>query len=162
MSDRQRVAVIGVGHLGRIHARILARQPRAELVCVVDADEARAHKVAGEVGCRALGGIEDLPPDLDAAIVAVPTSFHEVVAVPLLERGIACLVEKPLAADLASADRILRAAEESGACLAPVTSSASSPACARWPSSASARASSSVIACRPSASAVSTWAWCTT
>jgi len=113
-----RVAVLGVGHLGRIHARILARNPRAELVCVVDPDEARAREVAGELGCRALGDVGDLHEDLDAAIVAVPTTFHETVSVPLLERGIACLVEKPLAPDLAAADRILAAAERGGACLA--------------------------------------------
>lgn len=118
MSARQRVAVVGVGHLGRIHARILARHPLAELVCVVDSDESRARELATELHCRALGGIEDVPRDLDAAIVAVPTSFHEAVAVPLLERRIACLVEKPLAPDLAAADRILRAAEKSGALLA--------------------------------------------
>ncbi len=113
-----RVAVVGVGHLGRIHARILARSPRAELVCVVDAEENRAREVAAELGCGALGGIDDLPRDLDAAIVAVPTSAHEAVAVPLLRRGIACLVEKPLAPDLAAADRILASAEQSGSCLA--------------------------------------------
>ena len=118
MSARQRVAVVGVGHLGRIHARILARQPRAELVAVVDANEARAREVASEVGCRALGGVEDLGRDLDAVVVAVPTSFHEAVAVPLLERGVACLVEKPLAPELAAADRILAAAERGGATLA--------------------------------------------
>jgi predicted dehydrogenase len=115
---RTRVAVIGVGHLGRIHARILARSPRAELACVVDTDEARAREAAAELGCRALGGIEDLPDDLDAVIVAVPTSAHEAVATPLLGRGIACLVEKPLAPDLPAADRILATAEQSGACLA--------------------------------------------
>jgi predicted dehydrogenase len=110
--------VIGVGHLGRIHARILARHPRAELVCVVDADETRAAAVAAEHSVKALGDLGDLPRDLDAAIVAVPTTHHEAVAVPLLERGVACLVEKPLAPDLAAADRILAAAERSGACLA--------------------------------------------
>jgi predicted dehydrogenase len=113
---RTRVAVIGAGHLGRIHARILAH--RAELVCVVDTDEGRAAQVAAELGCRALGGIEDLPRDVEAAVVAVPTSAHEAVAVPLLRRGIACLVEKPIAPDLSAADRILAAARESGACLA--------------------------------------------
>ena len=117
-SRRTRVAVIGAGHLGRIHARILAQNPAAELACVVDTDEARAGEVAGELGCRALGGIEDLPGDVDAAVVAVPTSVHEDVAVPLLRRGIACLVEKPIAPDLAAADRILAAAERRGACLA--------------------------------------------
>jgi predicted dehydrogenase len=117
-APRTRVAVVGVGHLGRIHARILARQPRAELACVVDADATRAQEVAQELGCQALGGIEDLPPDVTAAVVAVPTTFHEAVAVPLLERGVACLVEKPLAPHLAAADRILAAARRGGACLA--------------------------------------------
>ena len=117
-AERTRVAVVGVGHLGRIHARILARHPRAELVCVVDAEENRASEVAAELGCRALGGAEDLPENVDAVIVAVPTSAHEAVAVPLLRRGIACLVEKPLAPDLAAADRILEAAERNVACLA--------------------------------------------
>jgi predicted dehydrogenase len=115
---RTRVAVVGAGHLGRIHARILAQSPTAELVCVVDTDEGRAGEVAAQLGCRALGGIEDLPSVVDAAVVAVPTSAHEGVAVPLLRRGIACLVEKPIAPDLAAADRILAAAEETGACLA--------------------------------------------
>jgi len=115
---RSRVAVVGVGHLGRIHARILAQRPGAELACVVDADERRAGEVAAELGCRPLGGIADLPRDIDAAIVAVPTSFHEAVAVPLLERGVACLVEKPIAPDLGAADRILAAAERGRACLA--------------------------------------------
>lgn len=118
MSARTRIAVVGVGHLGRIHARILARHPRAELACVVDADETRAREVAAELGTRAVGGIEDLPDDLDAAIVAVPTTHHEAVAVPLLSRGVACLVEKPLAPDLGAADRILAAAGASGALLA--------------------------------------------
>ena len=118
MSAPQRVAVAGVGHLGRIHARILARNPRAELVCVVDTDEARAREVATELGCQALGDLGDLPEPPDAVVVAVPTSFHEAVAVPLLERGVACLVEKPLAPDLAAADRILEAARRGGATLA--------------------------------------------
>ncbi|HVQ26561.1 MAG TPA: Gfo/Idh/MocA family oxidoreductase, partial [Planctomycetota bacterium] len=97
---------------------ILAAHPRAELVCVVDSDEKRAGEVAADVGSRALGGIEDLPADLQAAVIAVPTTLHEAVAVPLLARGVACLVEKPLATDLAAADRILAAAERGGARLA--------------------------------------------
>ena len=110
--------MVGVGHLGRIHSRILARHPRAELVCVVDSEESRAGELAAELGCRALGGVEDLPQDVEAVVVAVPTTSHEAVAVPLLRRGIACLVEKPLAPDLGAADRILAAAEGSRACLA--------------------------------------------
>jgi predicted dehydrogenase len=115
---RPRVAVVGCGHLGTIHARILAAEPRAELACVVDSDAARAGKLAAELGCAHASDVRGLPPDLDAAVVAVPTLRHEAVAVPLLERGLACLVEKPLAHDLPSADRILAAAERGGALLA--------------------------------------------
>jgi len=115
---RLRVAVIGVGHLGSVHARILAGHARAELVALVDADPARARAQATPLRCAALGASEALPEGLDAAIVAVPTRQHAEVAVPLLERGIACLVEKPLAEDLAAADRILAAAERGRALLA--------------------------------------------
>jgi len=114
---RLRVAVLGVGHLGRIHARLLAHHPRAELVAVVDLDPVRAREVALALGCTALAPGEELPAGLEAAVVAVPTSAHEAVAVPLLARGIACLVEKPLAGDLAAADRILAAAARGGAAL---------------------------------------------
>lgn len=110
MTRALRVAVVGVGHLGRIHARILAAREDVDLVAVVDRDEARAGEIAAQLGTRPLGGIEDLPADLDAAVVAVPTTVHESAAVPLLRRGVSCLVEKPLAPDLAAADRILEAA----------------------------------------------------
>jgi predicted dehydrogenase len=115
---RLRVAVLGVGHLGRIHARILASHPRAELVAVTDLDPARAREVATPLGCLALEAGADLPAGIDCAVVAVPTASHEAVAVPLLERGVACLVEKPLAGDLAAADRILATAAAAGATLA--------------------------------------------
>lgn len=113
-----RVAVVGVGHLGSIHARILSQSPLAELACVVDADAERAGKLGAELGCSALHALADLPRDLDAAIVAVPTVAHADVASVLLERGVACLVEKPLAATLADADRILAAAQRGRARLA--------------------------------------------
>ncbi len=112
-----RVGVVGVGHLGSIHARIWAQHPQAELVFVADADGARCERVAAELGCAAVHDLRELPP-VDALSVAVPTIAHADVAVPLLERGIPCLVEKPLAKDLADADRLLAAAERGGAALA--------------------------------------------
>ena len=115
---RLRVAAIGCGHLGTFHARILNEHPGAELVCVVDVDPARSSALAAELGCETLTSAGDLPRDLDAATVAVPTRFHADVAVPLLERGVPCLVEKPLAATIEQADRILAAAERGGAALA--------------------------------------------
>lgn len=113
-----KVAVVGVGHLGRIHARIYAENPDAELVCVVDADGGRAEELGAELGCAGYSDPAQVPDDVDAVSVVVPTIHHAEVAVPLLERGTPCLVEKPLAGDLREADRILEAAERGGAALA--------------------------------------------
>lgn len=113
-----KVAVVGVGHLGRIHACIYAEHPDCDLVAVVDPNEARAREVAGQLECAAYTDPKELPADLDAVSVAVPTALHAAVAVPLLERGVACLVEKPIAADVGQADEILAAAKRGGAMLA--------------------------------------------
>jgi len=115
---RLRVAVVGVGHLGSVHARIYAGRPDVELVGVVDADAARSGPLAEELGCAAWGRASELPDRLDAVSVVVPTRLHAEVAVPLLERGIPCLVEKPLAGSASDGERILAAAERGGAALA--------------------------------------------
>jgi predicted dehydrogenase len=115
---RLRVGVVGVGHLGRIHARIYHENPDCDLVAVVDADAGRAGALAEELGCAAATSGEELVGRVDAVSVAVPTVHHAAVAVPLLEAGIPCLVEKPLAADLEQADRILDAGRRGGAALA--------------------------------------------
>jgi predicted dehydrogenase len=112
-----RVAVIGVGHLGKFHARIYAQNPRAQLVCVVDPSADRARALAEECKCEALADIAALPGNVEAVSIAVPTALHRQVAVPLLERGIHCLVEKPLAASIAEADAILAAAKRGKAML---------------------------------------------
>ncbi len=112
-----KMAVVGVGHLGRIHAKIYSENPRASLVAVVDANPECAGAVAEEFGCQALTSAGDLPLDLDGVSIVVPTQAHAATAVPLLERGIPCLVEKPMAASLADADAILAAAEQGGAIL---------------------------------------------
>lgn len=108
--ERLRVAVLGVGHLGKLHAKIYSENPRAELVCVVDPQRDRARAIAAEFSCQAFEDPSELPADLDAVSIAVPTVHHASVAIPLLERGIPVLIEKPLAANLAQADAILAAA----------------------------------------------------
>jgi len=121
-----RVAVIGVGHLGSVHARILAQRAGAQLVCVVDVDAERAAQRAAELGCAARvlvrGREEELAASLagqvDACVIAVPTVHHAQVAAPLLRRGIACLVEKPIAAHEADARTILDAARTGRTALA--------------------------------------------
>jgi predicted dehydrogenase len=113
-----RVAVIGVGHLGRHHARILSSLPGVELVAVVDTNVARAQEVAARVGTRALTDPQLLRGLVDAVTIAVPTERHHDVAMPLLTDGVPALVEKPMARTLAEADAMIAAAGASGVTLA--------------------------------------------
>lgn len=104
------MAVVGVGHLGRHHARILSTLAGVELVGVIDTNAARASTVAADHGTRACAHVGELDGRLDAAVIAVPTARHLDVALPLVERGVHLLIEKPMARDLAEADRLLAAA----------------------------------------------------
>jgi len=113
-----RIAVIGVGHLGRHHARILGSFEGATLTAVVDTIRERAVDVAAVSGARALEDFRELFDQVDAVVVAVPTELHHLVALPFLERGIAVLVEKPITRTLAEADALIEAARASGATLA--------------------------------------------
>jgi len=86
----------------------------ATLVGVVDADPERAAQAAAEHNCLTFATLGELEGNIDAAVVAVPTSFHAQVGCELLASGIDVLVEKPIAADLASARRLVDTATEYG------------------------------------------------
>ena len=111
-----RIAVIGVGHLGRHHARILSTLPGVELVAVVDTNRARAEEVAAAYRTRACVGAGEI--EVDAVTIAVPTEAHRDVALPFLSAGVSVLVEKPMARSLAEADEMIAASAASGAALA--------------------------------------------
>ena len=113
-----RTAVVGVGHLGRHHARILSALDGARLVAVVDTIAERAQQVAASAGTRALTDSRELLGDVDAVSIAVPTAAHLEVALPFLERGVAVLVEKPMARSLREAEEMIAAAQRGGAVLA--------------------------------------------
>ena len=113
-----RIAVIGVGSLGRHHARILASLPGVELVAVVDTNRARSEEVAAAHGTTPLVDARDLAGLVDAVTVAVPTELHREIAVPFLAAGIPVLVEKPMARSLAEADELIAAAASGKAILA--------------------------------------------
>ena len=98
MSNLIRVAVIGVGYLGRFHALIYSRLPGVELVGVVDTDEDRARAVAAEASCPVFRSAADLLGRVDAVSVVVPTTAHLEAAAPFLRQGTAVLLEKPIAA----------------------------------------------------------------
>jgi predicted dehydrogenase len=117
-ADPLRVAVIGVGHLGRHHARQLAARPDVALVAVADLLPDRAKTAADAAGCEALTDYRRLFGRVDAVTVAVPTAAHLEVSREFLQRGVHTLVEKPMASSLAEADEMLALAEQSGARLA--------------------------------------------
>jgi predicted dehydrogenase len=113
-----RVAVVGVGHLGKHHARILSELSGVQLVAVVDSNRARAEQVAADCRTRPLFSAGELAGSVDAVTIAVPTEIHRDVALPFLAAGVPVLVEKPMARSLAEADELIAAAARANVALA--------------------------------------------
>jgi predicted dehydrogenase len=107
------VGVIGVGALGRHHARHLAELPDTRLVGVCDIDAERGALVAAELGTRWFANLEEMLGRVEAVTVAVPTPAHATVGLQALERGVPVLMEKPFAASLAEADALIAAGRKS-------------------------------------------------
>ena len=102
-----RAAVVGVGHLGRHHARILKSMAGVELVGVVDASPDRGKEIAKDLGVPAFATHKEVLDRVDAVTVAVPTIHHLAVARDFLDRGIATLVEKPLAMTIEEGEELV-------------------------------------------------------
>jgi len=117
MTEPFQAAVVGVGHLGRHHARIYADMEGVDLACVVDVDEGTAREVAERHGARAVADLRAIPDDVRLASIATPTHSHYEVARHLLDRGISLLVEKPLVQDLSQGEDLVRRARSTGAVL---------------------------------------------
>ncbi len=110
--SRLRVAVVGCGHLGSIHARLLKSLEDVELVAVVDPLATASRRVAAECGTEALEDLGRLPGYLDAAVIATPTLDHHAVASQLLEQGVHLLVEKPVTSTVAQANHLIALARQ--------------------------------------------------
>jgi predicted dehydrogenase len=111
---KTRIAVFGVGYMGKFHAEKFAAVADAELVAVADADAKRAAEVAVALGCAHAADYRELLPRIDAACVAVPTEKHCEVVLACLQAGVHVLVEKPLARTLEEADRMIALARAKG------------------------------------------------
>ncbi|WP_042698098.1 UDP-N-acetylglucosamine 3-dehydrogenase [Thermococcus sp. PK] len=115
-----RVGVVGVGNMGFHHARIyseLAKEGKAKLVGVADANFERAKEVAEKFGTEAFGDYRKLVKEVDAVSIAVPTSLHRQVALEFIENGVHVLVEKPIAESIESAKEIIKVAEKNNVVL---------------------------------------------
>jgi predicted dehydrogenase len=105
-----RVAVIGVGHVGKHHARVYAELPNVELVGVVDIVKSRADETAALSKTASITDYRELFGKVDAASLAVPTIDHAWIGADLLEHGIDVLVEKPIASSAEQARTLIDAA----------------------------------------------------
>lgn len=105
------VGVIGVGSMGRHHARVYDEIPQTRLYGVVDADRSRAEEVASTYDARALS-IDELLATVDAVSVAVPTEYHVDVTRRCIEHGVDVLVEKPFVLDRDVGHELVRVATE--------------------------------------------------
>lgn len=109
-----KVGVVGVGYLGRFHARIYAKMPNVKLVGVADVDRTTADAVAHECGCTAYHDSTQLIDKVDAVSIVVPTVSHLMVARPFLQQGVHMLVEKPIASSYEESLELVEAAEKAG------------------------------------------------
>jgi predicted dehydrogenase len=114
MTDKLRIGVLGAGHFGRFHALKIAGNPRAVLAGVCDTDLDRAAAVAAEAGGAAVLDLAGLVGAADAIVVATPAEQHFGHAEQVLRAGRHVLVEKPMAATLEQADRLIALAAEAG------------------------------------------------
>jgi predicted dehydrogenase len=114
LDGRLRVGVLGVGYLGRFHAKIYAAMPDVELVGVADLNADAARTVAAQYGCQAHTDPQALLGKVDAVSVVVPTVHHAVVARPYLESGVHMLMEKPIAPTLDESRALVELAERAG------------------------------------------------
>ena len=104
--SKLRIGVIGVGHIGKNHARLYAEQSEAEFAAIYDTDQAKAAELAQEFGTTAAASLEEFAQRVDAASLATPTSTHFEVAQQLLARGKHLLIEKPIAENTAHASEL--------------------------------------------------------
>lgn len=108
--SKLRVAIVGAGHLGRIHAKLAKSNEQVEVVAVADPSEAARALVTEQLGLSTVADYRNLLTEIDAAIVAAPTVHHYEVASTLLRAGVHTLVEKPLATSPDQCNRLVNIA----------------------------------------------------
>jgi predicted dehydrogenase len=112
--DKVKVGIIGVGYLGTQHARILSYLEEAELIGVADIDFKKAMVIGNRHGVKYYDNYEDMLDEIDAGIVATPTSEHFAISMKLLKKGKSVLVEKPITETVEQAEKLVSAAEKNG------------------------------------------------
>ncbi|MBN2329365.1 MAG: Gfo/Idh/MocA family oxidoreductase [Candidatus Omnitrophica bacterium] len=114
MTDQLNAVVVGVGSLGRHHARIYANHPKIRLAAVVDIDEKARTEHAQKWNCQAAASLDEIGEPIHLASVVVPTVAHFEIATQLIERGASVLIEKPIAMTVEEGRKIVHLAEDKG------------------------------------------------
>lgn len=116
---RLRIAVIGVGHIGKEHARLYSTMPDVELIGVVDIDKERGSAIARSCNTQYFEDYKKIIDKVDAVSVVVPTSSHFKVAMDFLQNGIHVIIEKPMTGSIDEARRLIETAKQSNALIQP-------------------------------------------
>jgi len=113
-----KIGVIGIGSMGKNHARVCSELEQIELVGIADANRETANKVAEKLDTKAFFDYKELLQEVDAAIIATPTITHHDIAMDFLNNGKHVLVEKPICDSAEKAQILTKKAEETGLVLA--------------------------------------------
>jgi predicted dehydrogenase len=133
LTDPIEIAIVGAGVMGSNHARVLSTLPGARLAVIVDLDAVRGRLLAEEYGCTHAPSLDAVSVTVDAAIIATPTDTHTEVSLHALSLGWHLLVEKPLAASVQEAEKLVVAAREARRILAVGQIERFNPACLDLP-----------------------------
>lgn len=110
--DRMRTAVVGVGKMGTVHAKVYSQLPQSDLVAVVDVDGEKSERVARKYKCSAFTDCADILGKVDAVTIATPTVNHLESAELFIRNEIPVMIEKPLAADVKESREIVQLAKK--------------------------------------------------
>lgn len=112
--DKLKVGVVGIGHLGKIHARVYSELPSVDLVAVADINEEEASSAASKYGCEAFLDYRDMIDKVDAVSVVVPTDLHFQVSSDFIRAGKHVIVEKPMTLNLKESEDLVALSRENG------------------------------------------------
>ena len=116
--NKIRTAVVGAGKMGEVHSRVYGRLPQSDFVAVVDIDAGKARRLAKKYGCRYCTDCADILDKADAVTIATPTVTHYDLAKMFIENGVAVMIEKPLAADVEQARKLVELAKKNNSIVA--------------------------------------------
>lgn len=107
-----KVAVIGTGHLGKIHTKLWQTNPKVELVGIYDSDTQRVKEISEEFDIKVFDSLEETLNNVDAVTIAVPTSLHYEIGLKCIEKGVHCFIEKPITTTSIEAKELIAKAKE--------------------------------------------------